>query len=119
MIYGLIDIDNFRSFNLKNGFEEGNSALMKFENLATSFLNPTNWKRLGGDEFLFECQGTFEQNKIEISNLLSQSESFLAITCSIGLVELNISVQFEQIINNLKYNMLIAKANGKNQFCLT
>lgn len=118
VIYGLIDIDDFTTFNLINGFEKGNEILRMLEDISIRALEPNVWRKLDSDEFIFLMDGSFEENRQKFSDLLLNSKKQLKITISIGLSELKFECGFEQIINQLKSNLLIAKCNGKNKFCL-
>lgn len=117
-IYGIIDIDNFSFYNLNNSFESGNRLLNNAEDLITEQLQPHKWRRLDGDEFLFVILGTFECNKLMLTELMCNIQKKLTITLSLGLLESEITYDFEEIIHRLKHNLLIAKNNGKNKICI-
>ena len=119
IVFGLIDIDEFTSFNLSNSFEKGNIMLNELEGVATTILSPIEWRKLDADEFIFYLHGSFKDNKHNLSTLLLKCEHNLGITISIGLAESTKYLNFEQVINQLRVNLLTAKKYGKNKMCLT
>ncbi len=117
-IYGLIDIDNFYSYNLKNSFEQGNELLKNLEIRLVESLNPIEWRKLDSDEFLFSLHGNFIENRILITEALKRINREFKINLSIGIKESISECTFKELIFTLKSSLLIAKQNGKNIICV-
>jgi len=119
VIFGLIDIDDFTLFNLSNSFERGNYILHQFKELAKTILCPLDLRKLDADEFIFYLQGSYDENKENLTKLFLESENQLAIKISVGLVESTRIFDYKEVINQLRINILEAKKYGKNKICLT
>jgi len=117
--YGLIDIDDFTTYNQINGFEKGNDILVKFLELGENILKPKIWTKFGSDEYLFVINGSFNDNNSSILELFKRNEDFLNITISIGVSEQIVDVEIREVINLLKVNLLTDKAHGKKKICVT
>ena len=110
----LLDIDDFSQFNLANGFEKGNNTLKELEALLKT-INPEIFFCLGSDEYFFYWTKPFTSTKAFLIQLMQAIEKKLGVTISIGATENVQSRTPEQIIKQLKLNVQIAKANGKNK----
>lgn len=117
-LYGLIDIDNFTDFNLKYGYEKGNELLVSVESALLELLKPNYSARLNSDEFVFHLNASFGDSKGQLLFLLSELSIKFGITVSIGLLEVEKTLDFDKIINHLMKNMLFAKMSGKNMIYL-
>lgn len=117
--YGLVDIDDFTTYNINYGFEKGNEILSTFEYVAQGILVPKIWKKLGSDEFIFVLEKSFLDNKQNILMILHKCKESLGITVSIGLSEQQFYYELEVVVNTLRVNLLTAKKYGKNKICLT
>ncbi|MBI3521382.1 MAG: GGDEF domain-containing protein [Bacteroidetes bacterium] len=112
---GLIDIDDFTEFNHKNSFDTGNKLLCSIESKLNIKLNDLKYiKRLGTDEFIFKCEGSYSKNSKNLANLMSELCDEAGLTISIGILNDEESIN-EITIKKLKACVYIVKQNGKNK----
>lgn len=113
----LLDIDDFGFFNLKFGYERGNLILEEIKHYIKLLPNINECIALGNDEFVFSCKGNFNTNKKDLFNLLQKISEDLNVTVSIGVTLIESDNSEERLMNQLRYNLIIAKENGKNKIC--
>ncbi len=111
---GYIDVDNFREFNLKFSYSQGDECLNRLEKLIKEEVSPNCLVRIGSDEFYFSLNSDFKSAKENIFNLFKLVQNELGFTVSIGVTEQK-GLLPEALLYKLKQNTQIAKINGKNK----
>lgn len=111
---GYIDVDNFREFNLKFSYSQGDESLKRLEKLIKEEVSPNCLVRIGSDEFYFSLISDFKSTKENIFNLFQRILNELGFTVSIGVTEQK-GLLPEALLYKLKQNTQIAKINGKNK----
>lgn len=121
----IIDIDNFKQYNMKNGHQKGDDILLLLTKMMIHFFREKDiLARIGGDEFIVYMQEVSSKDAVlerceEFCQRVSQQEGALKLSISLGLV---FSDDFEKSFNNL-YNkadkaMYYAKKTGKKHAVL-
>ncbi len=78
LIFGYIDLNNFKVFNDELGHSAGDKFLQIFGNLLTSNLREEDiCARIGGDEFVFIMVGTSLKNAQKVMKRLTKEIKFL------------------------------------------
>jgi len=123
-----IDIDNFLRINTNYGYSTGDKILIEVPNRIQTVLNnhkiETNVIRVNNDEFVIIIKDkpkTFiEELSKEIINIISNpfvfDELWINLTVSIGISSFSAPNNNEKAIKTANSAMLLAKANGKNQY---
>lgn len=117
-----IDIDNFKQFNEKLGYQIGNQLLKKVANTLKATLRMTDIiARLGGDDFAILLSETgYEPAKIVLNRVQTKlSEAITShdwnVTFSIGAVTfIKPPNSVEEMIERADNLMYFIKHNGKN-----
>ena len=121
----ILDIDHFKMINDTLGHSAGDKALKKLAALLSDLCAPGDHiaARIGGEEFaLFlkgldgeEARAFCETMRLEVErNGQSLSSADLALTISIGVVEVNKDASLDQRLTAADQFLYIAKANGRN-----
>ena len=121
----IIDIDHFKKINDTLGHSAGDKALKKLALVLSNLCQPGNHiaARIGGEEFaLFlkglnceEAHAFCEALRLEIErNGQALSSADLALTISIGVVEVGKDGSIDQHLTAADQLLYIAKANGRN-----
>jgi diguanylate cyclase (GGDEF)-like protein len=112
----LLDIDDFNRYNFEFSFELGDKVLQNIDTYINNIQTIVHSIRLGSDEYIFSCEGDFESNKEFLFKLMQDTERNLEVTISIGVVETSEKLsQPEEVLKQLKLNLMKAKENGKNR----
>lgn len=120
----LIDIDNFKSLNDKNGHLFGDEAIKQVSEYLQSTLRPSDkLGRWGGDEFLLICPELEDEYSIELaerirSNFGSHPISIKHnITLSIGIAtyKSDLNITASQLVSNADSALYRSKNAGKNK----
>ena len=118
----MFDLDNFKGINDAFGHLEGDEILTKFAEILKSECRPNDLPiRYGGDEFLLMLQNIgFENAKKVAERIRCRAENELELpdgsseTVSVGVIELDDSVDFEKNLSLLDDYLYKAKALGRN-----
>jgi len=117
-IINLLDVDDFGLLNLNFGYERGDVILKNIKQYINELPNIIECFGLGSDEFIFSCCGNFDTNSKDIFNLLRHILEKLNVTVSIGITTIeNNNFSKERLMDQLRYNLIVAKENGKNKIC--
>ena len=121
----ILDIDHFKAINDTLGHSAGDKALKKLALLLSDLCAPGDHiaARIGGEEFaLFlkgldgeEARAFCETMRLEVErNGQSLSSNDLALTISIGVVEVDKNGAIDQQLTAADQFLYVAKANGRN-----
>jgi diguanylate cyclase (GGDEF)-like protein len=121
----IIDIDHFKKINDTLGHSAGDKALKKLAQALSTLCQPGNHiaARIGGEEFALFLKGLngeqahafCEALRLEIErNGQALSSADLALTISIGVVEVGQAGSIDQHLTAADQLLYIAKANGRN-----
>lgn len=124
----IIDLDNFKSINDRQGHMKGDLVLTKIGRcLRECFREEDILGRIGGDEFLAFMTGTSDRTIAEtraglvidaVSKVNSDTPS-LQVTCSIGVAICDGKpMDYNQLFANADKAMYHAKLKGKNEFAV-
>ncbi|AHK00935.1 MULTISPECIES: GGDEF domain-containing response regulator [Rhizobium/Agrobacterium group] len=122
----ILDIDHFKKINDTLGHDAGDRALKKLAELLHDMCHEQRHipARLGGEEFAVflrglnahaayqfceELRGAVEKNGRQLSG------SSLALTISLGVVEIEKGEPFDNQLNAADQLLYLAKANGRNR----
>lgn len=122
----MIDIDNFKRHNDKNGHQAGDSLLQFIGSLLRGSLRPSDHAvRYGGDEFLLLLPDTTSQQATMIADrivkLFSQyakridKKSKLSMSAGIASIQSDGCGSGDELVSKCDANMYIAKRMGKNR----
>lgn len=124
----VLDIDYFKSFNEKFGWEAGDKILHAFSNVARSCLRRTDYiARFGGEEFAVLLPNANEKSVRDcserirdfVSNINFDSiETNLRITVSLGGALMDEDEDPDQFLQRVNHLLLTAKKAGRNQILL-
>ncbi len=121
----IIDIDHFKKINDTLGHSAGDKALKKLAQTLSTICKPGNHiaARIGGEEFALFLKGLDGQQahafcealRLEIErNGQALSSADLALTISIGVVDVGPEGAIDQHLTAADQLLYIAKANGRN-----
>ena len=127
----MIDIDNFKKYNDRNGHEEGNRALATVAKLLTQSLRKSDIPaRYGGEEFVLilpstpktsaelvaeRARGAVEQHHFPNEEILPGG----ALTVSLGVATFSADAsEASDLVQHADRALYVAKAGGKNQVIL-
>jgi len=122
-----IDMDNFKDINDIYGHSDGDKVLTTLSDRFRSFVNLDDLAaRLGGDEFVLALRLESEQLTEMTESLLCEivkpielGNSWIQVTCSIGVVEIdNPELNTDKYLNRADLAMYHAKKHGKNRYCV-
>ena len=126
----MIDVDNFKSYNDRNGHEAGNQALVTVAKLLAALLRKTDIAaRYGGEEFTMILPGTSKtsaQLVAERTRELVERHAFADgeiagcdLTVSMGLATFPAdAVDTAELVRHADRALYVAKSKGKNQVAL-
>ncbi|MBV2129314.1 GGDEF domain-containing protein [Arsukibacterium indicum] len=124
----LIDLDYFKNINDKFGHQIGDQALVHASQCFKQVLRPEDWlARYGGEEFLVLLPDTDTANARMIAERIRQQlvkqpftpAAGLLLTASIGVATYHNGEDIEQLIAKVDSALYQAKAQGRNQVCIT
>jgi diguanylate cyclase (GGDEF)-like protein len=124
----MVDIDNFKAYNDRNGHEVGNEALAIIAGLLKQSLRQGDVAaRYGGEEFVLILPMTSKTNALTVAErareLIEQhgfrkekSQPGGTLTVSIGIATFPADArEVRELVRQADRAMYVAKANGKNQ----
>ena len=124
----MVDIDNFKMYNDKNGHEAGNQTLATVARLLKASLRKTDFaSRYGGEEFALILPATpktgarlvAERTRATIEQhafAYAESQPGKRLTVSMGVATYPADAkELAELIRRADRAMYIAKSNGKNQ----
>jgi len=115
------DIDHFKKINDTYGHEIGDKVLVELTNLIKKHIRKTDYfGRWGGEEFLIIAPHTDLIQAIELAEKLrtiieNNLIGGLKITCSFGVVEMNINDDLESIMRRVDEFLYKSKEEGRNR----
>jgi len=122
-----IDLDGFKSVNDTFGHGAGDEVLVIVaERLRSTFRDTDLAARLGGDEFAVLLQDSDLAQATEVANRIlsvlsgpiALSRSRIAVTASIGIIEIVAPSTAEDVLRDADVAMYEAKAAGRNQMSI-
>lgn len=129
MMFGIIDVDNFKNINDSYGHNIGDVVLVELGNLLTRTLRLDDvYCRYGGEEFAFAAElKEFEHGKTVAEKLIKSIRELkidigqgntISITASIGISVIKATEQskFTDEMNRADIAMYEIKNNGKNAY---
>lgn len=122
----MIDIDNFKQVNDRNGHAAGDQILRKIAQiLSRAFREGDLLGRVGGDEFI-AFVGTRDQNAMEkrivvllkdIAALCLENGECAGVSCSIGIATCpEDGCSYRSLFKTADHMMYLAKKSGKNAY---
>lgn len=119
----LFDIDGFKQINDTQGHSAGDQVLSAVANLVKQEIRPADIiGRFGGDEFMLLFPGDDLSNATQAAERIRKNISemnFLqvkhAVTCSFGVVEIELTDTFVSSFERADNLLLKAKKSGKNR----
>jgi len=121
-----LDLDNFKVINDSLGHEEGDRLLVWVaERLKSVLREGDTIARFGGDEFVFLCEITKEENALEIARRLGEAVAKpmvihgqeVAVTASLGIaIPRSGRATPESLMRDADAAMYRAKAEGRDRF---
>lgn len=121
----LIDLDDFKKINDRNGHSAGDEVLKLLAETCRSIFRSTDvFVRYGGDEFVCLLPGTSIEQAMEIAERLKNKVGQLKVSTSKGEIKFTISIGVANGVTGQKLEKLIsfadqalykAKRHGKNQ----
>lgn len=118
----MIDLDNFKELNDRNGHPTGDKALQEVGKIFTQSLRSTDIVfRYGGDEFTILLPSTNAKSGFEIAERLraamaSLPQSLVGATLSIGLATFpSVASSRDELIKKADSALYEAKNRGRNQ----
>ncbi len=123
----MADIDNFRFYNHKNGYDQSDRCLYNICNCIRIISKPvTNMvSRFGGDDFILVLENMDEVEVVTFAEQLRDSVERMAIpfgdkgviTISVGISgisEFENDDTYSKLLNEADIQLMIAKSSGKN-----
>lgn len=121
----ILDIDHFKAINDTLGHSAGDKVLEKLAQLLSDLCAPGHHvaARIGGEEFALFLNGLngedacafCEATRLEVErNGQSLNNTDLALTVSIGVVEIDRNGSLDQQLTAADQFLYVAKANGRN-----
>ncbi|RUR27306.1 GGDEF domain-containing protein [Vreelandella andesensis] len=113
----MLDLDNFKSINDKQGHFVGDQALKEVaKTILETVRECDSVGRYGGDEFMVVLPETDVSGALLIAERLRAALNRVNISISIGIAELeHEDIYIEALINKADYLLLKAKQNGRNR----
>ncbi len=123
----MADIDNFRYYNHKFGYDRSDACLYNICNCIRIIAKPvtTLVSRFGGDDFIIVLEDMSEVEVVKFAEQIRSTVETMAIpfgdgnivTISVGvssITELNNEETYSKLINEADTQLIIAKSNGRN-----
>jgi diguanylate cyclase (GGDEF)-like protein len=120
----LVDVDHFKRVNDQLGHSKGDEILVKISNYLSKSMRETDIScRWGGEEFLFifpnvelaQIQQRIETICKEMPNHVLVDGWDKAISCSFGLIQVEVNETAEGALNRVDDTLYQAKENGRYQ----
>jgi diguanylate cyclase (GGDEF)-like protein len=112
---GLIDIDNFKSFNDHGGHRAGDAALRACAMAWAQALRPPDTlARVGGDEFAVLLPGCKREDAEEVATRL-RAATPSEVTISMGMAQVRPGESREQLLHRADLALYAAKDAGRDQ----
>ncbi len=119
----LFDIDGFKQINDTQGHSAGDQVLSAVANLVREEIRPADIVgRFGGDEFMLLFPGDDLSSAIQAAERIRKNISEMsfpslkhAVTCSFGVVEIELTDTFVSSFERADHFLLNAKKSGKNR----
>lgn len=123
----MVDIDNFRFYNHKYGFDKSDNCLYNICNCIRIISKPVTdiVSRFGGDDFILVVEDMEELELVRFAEQLRSTVETMAVpfgekgvvTISVGisgLAELKDDNTYSKLLNEADAQLIIAKNSGKN-----
>lgn len=123
----LIDIDNFRQYNHRYGYDKSDRCLYNICNCIRIFAKPVTdlVSRFGGDDFVLVLENMPELEVLRFAEQIRRGVERMAlplgengiVTISIGIseiVELKSNHTYSELLNEADIQLMVAKKGGKN-----
>ena len=119
----MIDLDNFRIYNEKNGREKGDALLRKVAGLLKENIKCTEiFCRQAQDQFLVLLPETRKEEGLALAKAVKDviQEAFVDsnVTCSIGMSRFIIGMTSQEFFLQANLGLYMAKEVGKNEACM-
>ena len=120
----LVDVDHFKKVNDQLGHSKGDEILVKISNYLSKSMRETDISsRWGGEEFLFifpnvtlfQIQQRIEIICKEMPNHISLEDWDKTISCSFGLIQVEVNETVEDALKRVDDSLYQAKKNGRYQ----
>jgi diguanylate cyclase (GGDEF)-like protein len=127
---GIMDVDNFKSYNDRYGHAAGDLVLRQIGLLLRRHLNPDDLVfRIGGEEFLLACKTRDEGDALSIFEALRESlatmslthvgnEPYGIVTASFGVGLFRGPEEPADVFDRVDAALYRAKENGRNALCI-
>ena len=124
----LIDLDYFKKINDEFGHQIGDQALLHASQCFKDTLRQVDWlARYGGEEFLAllpdashsEASAIAERLRQQLAAQPFKAAQGLQLTASIGVASFEAGDDIDQLIAAADHALYRAKAQGRNQVCLS
>jgi diguanylate cyclase (GGDEF)-like protein len=121
----MFDLDNFKSINDRFGHAKGDEALIRFANILSSRVRPTDLAaRLGGEEFCVLMHAASAETAHEVAErvraALADSEPLASdfgsptVSAGIGICH-GAETTFEELLRQADASLYLAKQSGRNR----
>ncbi|MBC3920404.1 GGDEF domain-containing protein [Undibacterium sp. CY18W] len=129
LLVAMLDIDYFKRVNDAYGHQAGDMALQKFTQTVQANIRTTDTlARWGGEEFLVLLTETeldvglicLERVRAAVAaDVIIFAGSHINFTVSIGVAQYKVGEPFEKTVTRADEALYAAKAQGRNQICLS
>ena len=119
----MIDLDNFRVYNEKNGRENGDELLKKVAGLLKENIKCTEiFCRQAQDQFLVLLPETKKDEALalakSVKDIVQNALVDSNVTCSIGMSRFIIGMSSQEFFLQANLGLYMAKEVGKNEACM-
>jgi diguanylate cyclase (GGDEF)-like protein len=119
----MIDLDNFRVYNDKNGREKGDDLLKKVAGLLKENVRSTEiFCRQAQDQFLVLLPETKKDEALALAktvkDIVQNALVDSNVTCSIGMSRFIIGMTSQEFFLQANLGLYMAKEVGKNEACM-
>lgn len=120
----IIDIDNFKHLNDKNGHLFGDQAIIQVAEFIKSTIRPSDkFGRWGGDEFLLICPELEGENAIAFAERIRSDfcqqtiskENNITLSIGIATYQSELNLTASQLVSNADSALYQSKKEGKNK----
>ncbi|WP_283786807.1 diguanylate cyclase [Bermanella sp. WJH001] len=131
VVFGLLDIDDFKAINDTHGHDEGDAVLVSLAKVLTeNFRSDDVYCRFGGEEFAFAVVVDDEAGAIVVAEKLikairkldciASSGEKIKVRASLGINTFNVVKDFDldEKIKQADIAMYQAKQSGKDRYCV-